>query len=78
MKIIGIEPNEVAIDIRCDGCGKSTKKEQAFEHATISASWGYESKHDGEHYELHLCELCFYSVLGNIKELYRVNTLFDD
>ena len=78
MKIIGIESREVVIDIRCDGCGKSTNKEQAFEHATLSAFWGYESKHDGEHYELHLCETCFYSVLGNIKEQHRVNTLFDD
>jgi hypothetical protein len=37
------------------------------EYATLYADWGYWSDSDGQSYELHLCEKCFYDVLGHIK-----------
>lgn len=78
MKIKGIEPREVVINVKCDGCGESTRKEQTFEYATLSAAWDCNSRHDGECYEIQLCEICFYGVLGHIRELYRANTLFKE
>ncbi len=72
----------VVIDIRCDVCSKSTKKvlhgTDLFEYGTLSASWGYASQHDGEEYEIHLCEPCFFQAVANLKEQRRSAMLFSD
>jgi hypothetical protein len=61
--------------IICDSCKKSCKSNIAedSEYATLSASWGYWSDSDGQNYELHLCEHCFYDVLGHIKAIRITN-----
>jgi hypothetical protein len=53
----------------CDSCEKSCKPNMAedSEYSTLSANWGYWSDSDGQNYEIHLCEQCFYDVLGHIK-----------
>ena len=74
---------KVLVDICCDVCGKSCKNEHArdydddhelhedgdFEYATISATWGYFSRKDGESYSAVLCEDCFDSVANHINTL---------
>ena len=55
--------------IICDCCSKCCKSNEMAdnEYATLSAEWGYWSDSDGQNYEIHLCEHCFYDVLGHIK-----------
>jgi hypothetical protein len=65
---------KVVDDVRCDCCGQSCTKEvptikPSFDHeyATIEATWGYFSNHDGSQYNIDLCENCFFQVLEFIK-----------
>ena len=55
--------------IICDSCGENCKQKMSeySEYATLYADWGYWSDSDGQSYKLHLCEKCFYDVLGHIK-----------
>lgn len=46
-------------DILCDVCGSSCKKVYNIESASISVQWGYESKKDGQYFDVDLCESCF-------------------
>ena len=52
MEIKQLKQVEVVTDVVCDVCNQSTK----LEFGNLSAHWGYGSKHDGEKYELQLCE----------------------
>ena len=36
------------------------------------------TKHDGERYELHLCEGCFFLTIANLKEERRIQNLISD
>ena len=50
------------IHMECDGCGATCPEpcvKGQIEYATLQASWGYGSKRDGEHFNLHLCPDCF-------------------
>lgn len=78
MFVKDIVPTEQVIDILCDACGRSTKTVGTNEYGTLSASFGYGSRHDGERYQVHLCEGCFCSTLGAVMELHRGNHIFDD
>ena len=61
MLVKAIVPTEQVVDVICDVCGDSTTKTMAQEYGTLSAHWGYGSvRHDGERYEVHLCEDCFF------------------
>lgn len=75
MKIMTLQTIEVVSDVVCDVCGNSTTKEKGYapEFATLQANWGYGSDHDGERYEIHLCEGCFFSILAALKAQYRAN-----
>lgn len=42
----------------------------------LQAPWGYGTRHDGERYEVHLCEDCFFLALANLKEERRVQHMF--
>jgi len=44
----------------------------------LRAEWGYGSRHDGERYEVHLCEGCFFSALATLKEERRACRMFDE
>ena len=41
----------------------------------LQAHWGYGTKHDGERYEIHLCEDCFFRTLATLKEERRVQSM---
>lgn len=74
-----MEQAESATDIFCDVCGNSMHVEgYGLQFGTLRASWGLGSAHDGECYEVHLCELCFFRTLGGLKRERMVNTMFSD
>jgi hypothetical protein len=76
MEISRIEDvkTEVIIDVLCDSCGKSCKKEEhiidneknpnygknnpIFEYMTLEANWGYCSNKDCETWKAQICEEC--------------------
>jgi hypothetical protein len=45
---------------------------------SLTAHWGYGSKHDGERYEVHLCEQCFFSTLSTLRRQRMVEHMFDE
>lgn len=65
---------EQPTDILCDVCMESTQRN----YAVLSANWGKESKHDGEQYELHLCEACFFATVATLKREHRVKQMFNE
>lgn len=79
MKVIGKVEIETVTDVVCDVCLCSTQAANAgFEFATLQAHWGYGATHDGERYELHLCETCFYGTVAYLKQERRIQNLFND
>ena len=60
---------KVVDDVLCDVCGKSTTRDENIgaDFATLEASWGYGSPHDGTKYDIHLCENCFYDTLEYLR-----------
>ncbi|MBD2840598.1 hypothetical protein ID144_26495 [Pseudomonas sp. JM0905a] len=79
MKVTAVEPIESVSDVLCDVCGASTRVEgYGLQFGTLCASWGYGSAHDGERYEVHLCEPCFFMTLASLKRERMVNTMFSD
>ena len=61
-------------DVLCDVCMESTQRN----YAVLSANWGSGSKHDGEYYELYLCEACFFATIATLKREHRVKQMFND
>lgn len=60
--------------IYCDLCGsKCTHDLLGSEYALLEAYWGYCSKHDGQKYEIHLCEQCFFLTLDWMKKIRNQN-----
>ena len=78
MLVKAVVPTEQVVDVRCDICGESTMMAGEQNHATLSANWGYGSRHDGERYEVHLCESCFFETLANLRQSHRQNNMFAD
>lgn len=77
MKIIGKVEVESVTDVVCDVCRLTTRVTTGgLQYATLQAAWGYGTKHDGEHYELHLCEGCFFQAVANLKQERRIQSLF--
>lgn len=56
--------------IFCDCCGKQCTDDfyHNHENATLEAAWGYNSGRDGEKWEVHLCESCFYETIRFLKD----------
>ncbi|MFJ4145856.1 hypothetical protein [Pseudomonas sp. NPDC089734] len=78
MKILGRVESEAVTDVRCDICAESTRLANGnLQYGTLEAHWGYGAAHDGEHYEVHLCERCFFTTLGYLKQERRTAHLFD-
>ena len=65
---------EQPTDVLCDVCMESTQ----LNYAVLSANWGKGSKHDGEQYELHLCEACFFATVATLKREHRVKQMFNE
>jgi hypothetical protein len=80
MKILTQKVVDVVEDVRCDVCGDSTSREGEYppQFGMLKADWGYGSRHDGERYELHLCEDCFFSALATLKQGHRACRMFDE
>lgn len=45
---------------------------------TLRANWCYGSAHDGERYEIRLCEPCFFRTLLGLRRDRMVNFMFSD
>jgi len=74
-------PATVAVieDVICDVCSSSTRiPGYGLQYGRLEAQWGYGAQHDGEHYKVHLCELCFFRVLSSLRRERMVNGMFDD
>lgn len=70
---------ETVTDVLCDVCGCSTcLGNGGFQFGTLKAHWGYGTTHDGERYELHLCEGCFFGAVRFLKQERRGRRAFDD
>ncbi|MNC10608.1 hypothetical protein D3C75_582730 [compost metagenome] len=79
MKITGRVEIEAVTDVACDVCRCSTRLDNGLlQFATLQAHWGFGSEHDGEHYELHLCEGCFFNTMAYFKQERRIHQLFSD
>ena len=79
MKITATEQTESISDVLCDVCGDSTRVEgYGLQFGTLRASWGYGSVRDGERYEVHLCEACFFRTLLGLRRERMVNFMFSD
>ncbi|MDR5898851.1 hypothetical protein QC823_07600 [Halomonas vilamensis] len=79
MKVTEKVEVEAVTDVVCDVCLTSTHVAGGgLEFATVKAHWGYGSQNDGERYELHLCESCFFGTLGYFKQERRVQNLFSE
>lgn len=79
MKIIGRVETEGVTDVRCDVCDSSTRQDSGnLQYGELVAHWGYGAQHDGERYEVHLCETCFFGVIAYLKQERRTVNLFAD
>ena len=79
MKITGKVEVDKVTDVVCDVCLCSTRvANDGLEFATLQARWGYGAAHDGERYEIHLCESCFFLTVANLKQERRIQNLFSD
>ena len=77
MKITGRVEIEGVPDVLCDVCRSSARlKSGGHQFGTLQAHWGYGSAHDGQRYELHLCEECFFRTLACLKQERRTQNLF--
>ena len=78
MKVMMHQTVEVISHVLCDVCGRNTSDGKTSQYGTLKADWGYGSAHDGDSYEVHLCEACFFSALAALKEQRRAHTLFSE
>jgi uncharacterized protein YqjF (DUF2071 family) len=80
MKVMTVKEVEVVSDIRCDICDCSASDNGRYspEFGTLTARWGYHTKHDGEAYEVHLCESCFFQALANLQEQRQRELMFSE
>ncbi|TFY85532.1 hypothetical protein DYL61_29435 [Pseudomonas nabeulensis] len=70
---------EVVRDLLCDVCLDSTRFEGgSLRYGVLQAHWGSGSAHDGERYEVHLCERCFFQAVANLKQERRIQTMFGE
>lgn len=74
MEVKTTQLQEVTIDVLCDVCQQAT----TLEFGTLKAHWGYGSKHNGERYEVKLCENCFFHALTVLKTAKRDHHMFDE
>lgn len=58
------------IKVTCDRCDKVCEPGDCSplgEFAVLTAHWGYDSQHDMQHYELDICEECFFKLIEDFK-----------
>ena len=71
MKKLKKLPVDSIVDVECDICHQSCKREIGIEYAQLSVpgGWGYDSRKDGERHECDMCEDCYDKVREFIKSL---------
>ena len=70
---------DVVEDVICDVCRSGTSiPGYGPQYGKLEAQWGYGSRHDGQHYRVHLCEPCFFRVLSGLRRERMVNGMFED
>ena len=75
---MALKPVLMVNDVLCDVCSESTRVEgYGTQFGVFRASWGYGSRHDGERYEVRLCESCFFRTLSGLRRERMVNTMFN-
>ena len=68
MKLMQLKQVMAVVEVICDVFGSSTcTADAAPQYGELRASWGYGAEHDGQRYELHLCEGCFFQALAMLK-----------
>lgn len=72
MEVKAIQPQQVIADVCCDVCSEFAAC------GYLNARWGYGSRHDGNRYEVQLCESCFFYALTTLKAAKRNHHLFDE
>ncbi|MCQ4348879.1 hypothetical protein NGA35_15895 [Pseudomonas stutzeri] len=73
------DSTQVKDEIRCEVCGSSAcVPGYGQQFGTLQALWGYSSQHDGERYRVCLCESCFFLALAHLRQVRRIQRLFDD
>ena len=79
MKILGVKEVEIGSDVLCDICCHSTHTEGGgLEFGELRAAWGAGSSRDGERYEVHLRQRCFFVALAILKHERQRETRFDE
>lgn len=79
MKTMAVDQIESANDVLCGVCNESTSVEfHGPQVATLRANWELRSPPNGERYEIHLCEQCFFSVLADLRRKRMLITMFSD
>ncbi|TFF51883.1 hypothetical protein C5609_11765 [Pseudomonas putida] len=79
MKILERVESEAVTDVRCDVCSESTRLATgSLQYGRLEAQWGYGTAHDGERYEVHLCEHCFFTTLAYLRQERRTIHFFED
>lgn len=75
---MGTEPLNLKA-VRCDVCGSCTRTlGYGNQFGVLQARWGYGAQHDGERYQVRLCESCFFVALAHLRQERRVQHLFED
>jgi hypothetical protein len=73
------EQGQTDSDIHCAVCGDATRVPgYGQQFGTVHALLGFGSQHDGERYQVPLCEPCFFGTLAYLREQRRIHTLFDE
>ena len=76
---MALKPVATVNDVLCDACSESTRVEgYGTQFGVLRANWGYGSRNDGERYEVHLCERCFFRTLSGLRRERMVSDLFND
>jgi hypothetical protein len=79
MKTTAVDQTGSASDVLCDVCNESTSVEShGPQFGTLRANWEFRSPPNGERYEIHLCERCFFSVLAGLRRTRLLNTMLSD
>jgi hypothetical protein len=62
-------------EVVCDICGQSCKKTHNNEFASLSATWGYDSKKDLTRHDIDLCEGCFDKTIEFLQQIRTANKI---
>ena len=68
MKPIEENNSAATTKVSCYACCRTVDADgREMEFGSLIASWGRSSTHEGESYDLSLCDECFFRVLGDLR-----------